>query len=134
MPNNENEEEEIVVVGKKTPKPTPEPRLMVTFGDGGFFNNPIADLFRSLFNAETDFYVDRAFSDSQRQIIKKILADISNHPSFSAAFDALRKKGAVVNIHRRLALSISAKIRGVLLVFEMTVLLARDRLLTSMSE
>ncbi len=100
MPESDEKESDVVVVAKRNPKPTPEPRLVINFGEGGAWtNNFVFDYLRSLFNAETDFYIDNKFSADQKKIVIKTLSGLSNHPSFASAFEELRQKGAIINIH-----------------------------------
>lgn len=103
MPNETEERDEIVVVGKRGSKPTPEPQLVINFGEFGraapsVTSNPIIDFLRSIINTETDFYISNEFGSNQRKIIVTAIAGISNHPSFASAFSALKAKGAVINI------------------------------------
>ena len=94
MPCETEEQDAIVVVGKRGSKPTIEPRLVINFGEFGragtsVTSKPIIDFLRSIINVETDFYISNAFSSDQREIIVKTIAGISNHPSFAAAFSAV---------------------------------------------
>lgn len=103
MPNETEERDEIVVVGKRGSKPTPEPQLVINFGEFGraapsVTSNPIIDFLRSIINTETDFYISNEFGSNQRKIIVTAIAGISNHPSLASAFSALKAKGAVINI------------------------------------
>lgn len=103
MPNETEERDEIVVVGKRGSKPTPEPQLVINFGEfvraaPSVTSNPIIDFLRSIINTETDFYISNEFGSNQRKIIVTAIAGISNHPSLASAFSALKAKGAVINI------------------------------------
>lgn len=65
MPDIE-ESEEVLVIAKRSPKPTPEPRLIVNLGEGGAgpFENPIFEWLRAALGNETEFYIDKKFRSS----------------------------------------------------------------------
>lgn len=44
-------------------------------------------------------YYSEKFSAEQRKVILKAISGLSNHPSFAADFESLRKIGAIINIH-----------------------------------
>lgn len=68
----DEDDEIIIVVGSRDPKPTAEVRLNINVGGtGGGPENPVFQFIRSLYQDLTDFDIDELFSPAHREMIKK---------------------------------------------------------------
>lgn len=101
-PPSEDDEtiEEVVVIGERAAKPTPEVWLVINVGGTGGtpYNDPVVRWFRTFLQSQTDFDIDEAFSAKEQEVIRKAIAGIANHPELAAAFQELMTKRADVNI------------------------------------
>ena len=90
--------DDIIVIGERSQKPTPNPQLTVGSSGGGA-PNPLLDYLRSLFREETTFNIDPAFSVDQKRLVLDILKRIANYSELASSFKNLLVKNVVINIH-----------------------------------
>lgn len=103
MPQENNEEGEIVITGRRGGRPTPQPRVIVMrididLGGTSDLSDVLSQSLRDLFNIRTDFDIDETFTAKQKEIIVKAIEGIANHPQLAPAFANLLTKNVDINI------------------------------------